>query len=47
MIRWVEQVAYMGAKRNLVGKPLLGIPKHRWENIIKMDLRGIEYSSKD
>jgi hypothetical protein len=48
-MRWAEQVARMGAKRNayriLVGKPEgtrpLGRPRHRWVNNIKMDLRKI------
>jgi hypothetical protein len=46
---WAGHVAYMGEKHNayrlLVGKPErempLGIPRHGWEDNIKMDLRAI------
>jgi hypothetical protein len=46
-MRWAGHLARMGEKRNayriLVGKPegkiLLGIPRRRWEDNIKMDLR--------
>jgi hypothetical protein len=45
----------MGAKRNawriLVGKPegkrLLGRPRHRWVNNIKIDLRGMGWYGLD
>jgi hypothetical protein len=45
-MRWVGHVAQMGEKRNvyrlLVGKPerkrLLGRPRHRWTDNVKMDL---------
>jgi hypothetical protein len=48
-MRWVGHVARMGEKRNtyriLVGKPEgkrpLGIPRRRWVDNIKMDLREI------
>jgi hypothetical protein len=48
---WVGHVARMGEKRNaytiLVGKPEgkrpLGIPRHRWVDNIKMDLRGMAW----
>jgi hypothetical protein len=48
-MRWAEHVARMGEKRNayriLVGKPegkrLLGRPRRRWVDNIKMDLREI------
>jgi hypothetical protein len=47
MMRWVGHIARMGAKTNassiLVGKPKgerpLGIPRRRWMDNIKMDLR--------
>jgi hypothetical protein len=46
-MRWAGHVARMGERRNvyrvLVGKPevkrLLGRPRRRWEDGIKMDLR--------
>jgi hypothetical protein len=46
-IRWAGHVARMGEERKvyrvLVGKPegkrLLGRPRHRWENGIRMDLK--------
>jgi hypothetical protein len=49
-IRWAGHIANMGEKRNayrvLMGKPeitrLLGRPRCRWEDIIKIDLREIE-----
>jgi hypothetical protein len=49
-MRWAGHVARMGEKMNvyrlLVGKPegrrLLGRPRRRWIDNIKMDLRGIE-----
>jgi hypothetical protein len=48
-MRWAGHVARMGKKRNayriLMGKPdgkrPLGIPRRRWEDNIKMDLREI------
>jgi hypothetical protein len=48
-LRWAEHVARMGEGRGvyrvLVGRPEgkrpLGRPRHRWEDNIKMDLRGI------
>jgi hypothetical protein len=48
-MRWLGHVARMGEKRNayriLVGKPegkrTLRIPRRRWEDNIKMDLREI------
>ena len=49
-MRWVEHGACMGEKRGvyrvLVGKPEgkrpPGIPKHRWEDNIKMNLQEVE-----
>jgi hypothetical protein len=54
-MRWAGDVACMGAKRHayriLVGKPegkrLLGRPKRRVEDNIKMDLREMGWSSID
>jgi hypothetical protein len=54
-IRWAENVARMGAKKNayriLVGKQEgkrpLGRPRRRWEDNIKMDLREIGWSGMD
>jgi hypothetical protein len=48
-MKWVGHVARMGEGRGvcriLVGKPeskiLLGRPRHRWEDNIKMDIREI------
>jgi hypothetical protein len=48
-MRWVGHVVHMGEERGvhrvLVGKPegkmLLGRPRHRWEDNIKMDLQEI------
>jgi len=48
-MRWAGHVARMGKKigvyRVLVGKPEgrrpLGIPRHRWEDNIKMDLQEV------
>jgi hypothetical protein len=48
-MRWAGHVSHMGEKRNgyrvLVGESEgnrpLGIPRHRWEDTIKMDLREI------
>jgi hypothetical protein len=48
-MRWAGHVAHMGEGRGvysiLVGRPEgkrpLGRPRHRWEDNIKMDLRGI------
>jgi hypothetical protein len=47
MMRWAGHVARIGEKRGayriLVGRPderrPLGIPRHRWEDNIKMDLQ--------
>jgi len=49
MVRWVGHVALMaergGVCRVLVGKPEgkrpHGIPRHRWEDNIKMDLQAV------
>jgi hypothetical protein len=54
-IRWVGHVARMGAKKNgfkiLVGNPegkrSLGIPRCRWEDNVKMDLREIGWGGMD
>jgi hypothetical protein len=48
-MRWAGHEAHMGERRGvyrvLVGRPegkrLLGRPRHRWEDNIKMDLREI------
>jgi hypothetical protein len=45
-MRWVEHLAHVGERRGVyrvsMGKPegrrTLGRPRHRWEDIIKMDL---------
>jgi hypothetical protein len=49
-LRWAGHVAYMGEGRGVYrvlverpkGKRLLGRPRHRWEDNIKLDLREIE-----
>jgi hypothetical protein len=54
-MRWAGHVARMGEERNvyrvLMGKPEgnrpLGIPRHRWEDGIRMDLREIGWGSID
>jgi hypothetical protein len=54
-MRRAGHVAYMGEVRgvnkNLVGKPggkrLLGRPRHRWEDNIKMDLQELQCGSTD
>jgi hypothetical protein len=54
-MRWAGHVERMGAKRNacksLVGKPEgkrpLGIPRRRWEDNIRMDLREIGWGGMD
>jgi hypothetical protein len=54
-MRWAGHVARMGAKMNayriLVGKPegktLLGKPRRRWVDNIKMDLREVEWGGVD
>jgi hypothetical protein len=54
-MRWAEHVARMGEKRNvyrlLVGKPqgkkLLGRPRRRWIDNIKMDLLDIRLNVVD
>jgi hypothetical protein len=48
-IRWTEHIEHLGGMRNayniLVGTPernrRLGRHRHRWEDNIRMDLRGI------
>ena len=50
-MRWAGHVARMGERRGvyrvLVGKPegkrLLGRPRLRWEDNIKMDIQGVGY----
>jgi hypothetical protein len=52
-MRWAEHVARIGDERNvykvLVGTPegkrLLGRPRHRWEDGIRMDSREIGWGS--
>ena len=54
-MRWAGHVAGMGEKRGvyrvLVGKPegmkLLGRPRRRWEDNIKMDLQEVECGGMD
>jgi hypothetical protein len=54
-MRWTGHLACMRKKTIpymvLVGEPRgrrpLGRPRHRWEYIIKMDLRGIRWSGTD
>ncbi|KAJ4429378.1 hypothetical protein ANN_21535 [Periplaneta americana] len=54
-LRWAGHVARMGESRNayrvLVGSPegkrLLGKPRRRWEDNIKMDLREVGYDDRD
>jgi hypothetical protein len=53
--RWVGHVALMGVERNvyrvlmgkLEGKRRLGRPRHRWEDVIRMDLREVGWGSVD
>jgi hypothetical protein len=54
-VRWAEHVARMGVNRNayriLVGKPegkkLVGKPRRRWVDNIKMDVREIKWDDRD
>ncbi|KAJ4435309.1 hypothetical protein ANN_17919 [Periplaneta americana] len=54
-LRWAGHVARMGEYRNayrlLVGRPEekipLGMPRRRWENNIKMDLRDVGYDDRE
>ena len=54
-MRWVGHVSHMGERRGiyriLVGNPeakrLLGRPRHRWEDNIKMDLQEVGYGGMD
>jgi hypothetical protein len=50
-MRWAGNVAHMGEVRGayniLVGRRLLGRPKSRWEDNIKMDLREIGFGDVD
>jgi hypothetical protein len=54
-MRWAGHVARMGEERKvyriLVGKPErrrpLGRPRHRWEDVIRMDLMEIGWGSVD
>jgi hypothetical protein len=54
-MRWVGHVAQLGEKRNayrlLVGKPegkkLLGRPRHRWVDNIRMDLGEVGWGGVD
>jgi hypothetical protein len=53
-LRWAGHVARMGERRGayraLVGKPegrrILGRPRRRWENNIKMDLREVGWGAQ-
>jgi hypothetical protein len=54
-MRWTEHEAHIGDRRGayrvLVGKPegkrALGRPRHRWEDIIKMDLQEVGCGGMD
>ncbi|KAJ4440903.1 hypothetical protein ANN_10750 [Periplaneta americana] len=54
-LRWAGHVARMGESRNayraLIGRPerkiVLGRPRRRWEDNIKMDLREVGYDDRD
>jgi hypothetical protein len=54
-MRWAGHVARIGEKRNAYrilvrkpeGKKTLGIPRRRWVDNIKMDLREIEWDGMD
>jgi hypothetical protein len=54
-MRWAEHVSQIGEKRNahrilvgkLEGRRLLGRPRHRWEDNIKMDVREIGWGGMD
>jgi hypothetical protein len=54
-MRWAGHLASIGEKRNayriLVGKPegkrSLGRPRHRWEDNIRMELRGTGWVGMD
>jgi hypothetical protein len=54
-MRWAGHVACMGERRGiyrvLVGKPegnrLLGIPRHKWEDNMKIDLQEVGYRGMD
>jgi hypothetical protein len=41
-LKWAGHVARMGARRGAY-RVLVGKPKHRWEDIIKMHLREVEW----
>ncbi|KAJ4452252.1 hypothetical protein ANN_03770 [Periplaneta americana] len=53
-LRWAGHVALMGESRNacrvLIGRPegkrLLGMPRRKWEDNIKMDLREVGYGDR-
>jgi hypothetical protein len=45
-LRWAEHVPHMGYSRGVIvrkpeGRRPLGIPRHRWKDNIKMDLREV------
>jgi len=54
-MRWMGHVACMGERRGVYrvlvgkseGKILLGRPRHRWEDNIKMDLQEVGCGSMD
>nr|KAJ4444099.1 hypothetical protein ANN_05888 [Periplaneta americana] len=45
-LRWAGHVARMGESRNAY-RVLVGRPRRRWEDNIKMDLREVEYDGRD
>ena len=50
-MRWAEHVAYMGKRRGIYTgfcwENLRERPRHRWEDIIKMDLQEVRCEGMD